>query len=80
MKRTANIGYWFLLASLFVESMWLGHLTSAEYELAAVFCFVAIVFTSARGLLREPPEWWLGYLALNRFGSRLDVHKVGQLS
>ena len=137
MKRPLNIGYLFLLTSLFVESMWLGHLTSAEYvlgrtfgferaypwshwfhvvsgllvcllgffatstvlldrpwskQLAAVFCLVAIVFISARALLTQPPEWWfaaescflpigvLGFLALSWFGSRLDPHKVGQLS
>src|ERR1700730_18650193 len=137
MKRTRNIGYWFLPTSLFLESMWLGHLTSAQYvlgrtfgskraypsshwfhvagglfrcllgffatsavlldrpgseHLAAVFCRVAIVFTSVRGLLREPPECWfrarscllpigvLGYLTPSRFQSRLDARKGGQLS
>lgn len=137
MKRTVNIGHWFLLTALFVESMWLGHLTSAGYildrmfgfaraypwsywfhvvgglfvcllgffatsavllgrpwsrQLAAVFCFVAIGFISARALLTQPPEWWfaaessflpicvLGFLALSWFGPRLGPHKVGQLS
>jgi hypothetical protein len=137
MKRTANIGYWFLVTSLFVESMWLGHLTSVEYvlgrmfgferayplshwfrvgsglfvcllgffatstvlldrpwskQLAAVFCSVAIVFILARAFSTQPPDWWfasascflpvvvLGHLALSWFGSRLDAHKVGQLS
>jgi hypothetical protein len=39
MKRIANIGYWFLLTSLFVESMSLGHLTSADYVLGRAFGF-----------------------------------------
>ena len=137
MKRIANIGYWFLLTSLFVESMSLGHLTSTEYvlgrlfgfqraypwsywsrvlgglfvcllgflatstvllhrpwskQLVAVFCSVAIVCILARALSTDSSDWWiasefcflpvavLGYLAFNWFGSRLDAHKVGQLS
>jgi len=39
MKRIANIGYWFLLTSLFVESMSLGHLTSSDYVLGRLFGF-----------------------------------------
>ena len=137
MKRTANIGYWFLLTSLFIESMLIGHLASADYvlgrafgfqraypwshwfhvlsglfvcllgffatstvllprpwskQLVVVFCSVAIVFTLARALSAQASEWWfasefcflpiamLGYLACKWFGSRLDAHKVGQLS
>jgi hypothetical protein len=137
MKRIENIGYWFLLTSLFVESMSLGYLTSADYvlgaafgferaypwshwfrvlsglfvcllgffttstvllhrpwskQLVAAFCSVAIVFISARALSTQSPNWWfasefcflpvavLGYLAFSWFGSRLDAHKVGQLS
>jgi hypothetical protein len=137
MKRIANIGYWFLLTSLFVESMSLGHLTSADYvlgrvfgfkgaypwsfwfevlsglfvcllglfttstvllhrpwskQLIAVFCSVAIVFILARALSAQSSDWWfalefcvlpvavLGYLTFSWRGSRLDAHKVGQLS
>jgi len=137
MKRTANIGHWFLLTSLFVESMWLGHVTSAGYvlgqafgfrraypssywldvlsglficllgffatatvlldrrwskQVSAVFCSLAIVFFSVRALSTKSGDWWiasescflpvvlLGYLAFSWFGSRLDTHKVGQLS
>lgn len=137
MKRIANIGYWFLLTSLFVESMSLGYLTSADYvlgrafgferaypwsqwfralsglfvcllgffttstvllhrprskQLVAVFCAVAIVFISARALSTQSSNWLfasefcflpvavLGYLAFTWLGSRLDAHKVGQLS
>jgi hypothetical protein len=39
MKRITNIGYWFLLTSLFVESMSLGYLTSADYLLGRVLGF-----------------------------------------
>ena len=39
MTRTANIGHWFLLISLFLESMWLGHVTSAGYALGQAFGF-----------------------------------------
>jgi hypothetical protein len=137
MKRIANIGYWFLLTSLFVESMSIGHLTSADYvlgrvfgfkraypwsfwfevlsglfvcllglfatsivllhrpwsrQLVAVFCSVAIVFISVRALSAQSSDWWLalefcllpavvlGYLVFSWLGSRLDAHKVGQLS
>jgi hypothetical protein len=137
MKRIANIGYWFLLTSLFVESMSLGHLTSGDYvlgrvfgfkraypwsfwfgvlsglfvcllgffttstvllhlrwskHLVAVFCSVAIVFVLTRALSAQSSDWWLaselcflpavvlGYLAFSWPGSRLDAHKVGQLS
>jgi hypothetical protein len=137
MKRITNIGYWFLLTSLFVESMSLSHLTSADYvlgrafgfkraypgsfwfdvlsglfvcllgfftastvllhrpwskQLVAVFCSVLIAFISVRALSTQSSDWWfalefcflpvvvLGYLAFSWFGSRLDAHKVGQLS
>lgn len=137
MTRTANIGHWFLITSLFVEAMLLGHLSSTDYVLGrlfgferaypwshwfrvssglfvcllgffamstvllhlpwskrvvAVFCFVAIVFITARALTAESSEWWfasefcllpiavLGYLAFSRFGSRSNTNKVGQLS
>jgi len=39
MKGIENIGYWFLLTSLFVESMSLSHLTSADYVLGRAFGF-----------------------------------------
>jgi hypothetical protein len=137
MKRIANIGHWFLLTSLFVESMSLGYLTSAEYvlgrvfgferaypwsqsfrvlsglsvcllgffttstvllhrawskQLVAVFCSVAIVLILAQALSEQSPDWrfaselcflpvaMLGYLAFSWLGSRIDAHKVGQLS
>jgi hypothetical protein len=137
MTRTANIGHWFLLTPLFVESMWLGHVTFADYvlgqafgfrraypssywldvlsglfiyllgffaastvlldhrwskQVSAVFCSLAIVFFSVRALSAQSRDWWfesescflpvvlLGYLAFSWFGSRLDSHKVGQLS
>ncbi|HXY26276.1 MAG TPA: hypothetical protein VEI73_16610 [Candidatus Acidoferrum sp.] len=39
MKLSWSIGYWFLIAALFIEAMSLGHLTSAEYSLGIVFGF-----------------------------------------
>ena len=137
MTRTANIGHWFLLISLFLESMWLGHVTSAGYvlgqafgfrraypwsywsdaligllicllgffatstvlldhrwskQVSAMFCSLAIAFFSVRALSAQSRDWWfvsescflpavlLGYLAFGWFGSRLNTHKVGQLS
>ena len=137
MKRSWNIGYWFLLASLFIEAMLLGHMASTDYvlgrmfgferaypwshwfrvlggllvcllgfvaassvllhrpwskQLAALFCSAAVVFISARALSADSWNWWLTsefyllpiavliYLACGWFGSRLNAHKVGQLS
>ena len=37
--RIAKIGHWFLLASLFVETLAVGQLTSAEYILGRAFGF-----------------------------------------
>jgi uncharacterized membrane protein required for colicin V production len=39
MSNTAKYGHWFLLASLFAQAMFFGHLASTDYALGRVFGF-----------------------------------------
>ena len=137
MSHTAKYGHWFLLTSIFVQAMFLGHITSTDYalgrvfgfarayarnfwlmvlggllvcllgffatasillrrpwskQLATAFCSAEILFILGRAFFTGSPDWWfaleacalpvvvLVYLAITVSWSKLNTHKVTQLS